>query len=278
MLQAVVIWLSAALALLLASTGVAVAAAASVYAEGVPPEKLLTDPAVSPLLNNPTWIALGTAANEIAVGLALVVWVLVLRPSRAETFPLRRPTAIGVAASLLVVFGLAPLAEVAGFLVDQIVQSDVTAARIIGAAAKKASTAEVVLLLFCIGVMPAIVEEAMFRGVLTAPFARRSAGLAIVVPSVMFGLFHIEPTQIAGTIVLGVGFALARLYTGSLVTCALAHGIYNCAVVLAVRYADVSEDDEISLGRVLVGALLFALGALLLRRSRAEPLSSPATA
>jgi membrane protease YdiL (CAAX protease family) len=170
--------------------------------------------------------------------------------------------------SLLVVFGLTPLADLAGRLVDRLVGSDITASRVITEAAKRASPWELALLLFCVSVLPAIVEEAMFRGVLTATFARRSFAGGLVVPSLLFGIFHIEPTQVAGTIVLGFGFGLARMYTGSLLPCALAHGVYNAAVVLAVRYSDVSADPSFSPAPLLVGAALLVLGVLLLGRSR----------
>lgn len=277
-LQAVLIWLSAAAVMLAASMAVATAAAAVAVADGVPPLKLLTDPTTSPLLNDPVWIAVGTAANGLAVGLVLLVWVLGLRPAPALAFPLQRPSALAVVGSLLVVFGLAPLAELAGAVADRIVQGDVTAARIITAAAKNASTGELALLLVCVAVLPAVFEEAMFRGLVTATFARHSYVMGLVVPSILFGIFHLEPTQIAGTIVLGFGFGIARLHTGSLVSCALAHGIYNAAVVLAVRHADVGHDRSFSPGPLLLGALLFALGMFLLRRARPAALSSPATA
>jgi membrane protease YdiL (CAAX protease family) len=277
-LQAILIWFSAGVVMLAASVLVAAAAAAAAVAQGVPPAKLLADPSASPLMSSPLWIALGTAANELGVAVVLIAWLFALKPTTARVLPLVRPTPLAVFASLLIVFGLAPLAELAGRGVELVVRSDITATRIISEAAQRASFAELMLLMFSVAVLPGIVEEAMFRGVLTAPFAERSKLFAVIVPSILFGLFHIEPTQVAGTMVLGLGFGVARIYTGSLVPGAIAHGLYNGAVVLAVRHAGIDESRPFSPLPLLLGLVLSSLGLFLLQRSTRLALSSPATA
>jgi membrane protease YdiL (CAAX protease family) len=148
-----------------------------------------------------------------------------------------------------------------------VLNPDVTASRLVINAAKNASTGGLVFLLFGLAVMPALAEEALFRGLLTAPFERRF-WLGMLVPSVLFGLFHLEPTQAAGTVILGVGFAAARLCTGTLVTGIIAHFVYNAAVILTVRFTDTTEHHEISLVPVLGGLGLCFVGALLLLREK----------
>lgn len=278
MLQATLIWFSAAIAMLTASGAVAAAAAASVAHEGLPPAEVLADPERSPLFKRPLWIALGTAANELAVGAVLLVWLIALKPKRSDVLPLSTPPALSFVGALLVVFGLTPLADLAGRLVDRWIGAEVTASRVITQAAKGAAPLELVVLLVCVSLLPAIVEEAMFRGVITASFARRSFASGLVLPSVLFGVFHIEPTQVAGTIVLGFGFGLARMISGSLVPCVVAHAVYNAAVVLAVRYSEIDHDRSFSAVPLLLGAVLLAAGVTLLERGRRAAVSSPATA
>lgn len=266
---ALAIWLSSGMVLVFAGVLVGLAAAGSVAASGGKASEILTDPARSPLLNSPFWIAAGTLGNELAVGLALVGWWFLLRPERRLALPLARPTARGVSGALLVTFGIAPWAQAAGELVHRLVQNDITASKIVIAAARGATSVELVFLLFCIAVMPALIEEALFRGLITAAF-RPSFWLSLLVPSVMFGLFHLEPTQAAGTILLGIAFALARLCTGSLTAAMIAHGVYNATVVLAVRYSQDVATSEITLPPLLGGALLAAWGTGLLLRERQE--------
>jgi membrane protease YdiL (CAAX protease family) len=279
-LQAGAIWVTAALAMLAAGVGVAATAAAFANERGASAAQLLSDPLHSPLLTSPIWIAVGTAANELAVLLVLVGWCVALRPTPKLAFPLARTTPLAIIGALLVVFGLTPLAEVFAMVADRWFGSEITATRIITQAAKRAGPAELALLLVSVAVLPAIVEEGMFRGLLTASFARHSRLAALIIPSLLFGIIHIEPTQVAATTVLGIGFALTRLYTGSLVPCVIAHGVYNAAVVIAVRSSEAALDETRAISAIplLVGSALVVAGIYLLRRSGGSPFSSRATA
>lgn len=266
-LQALLVWVTAAVGIVGAGLAVASAAAAAAAARGENPVAALGNPATSPLVNNPTWIAAGTIANELAVLAALGFWLWALRTPFGLALPLRRPTLLGVIGAQLVVFGLAPSAEVMGELVHRITANEVTASRIVVNAARGASGGGLVLLVFALGVLPAIAEEALFRGLLTVPFERRFA-LGLLVPSVLFGLFHLEPTQIAGTIVLGIGFAAGRLCTGTLITPIIVHMVYNTTVVLAVRYSDALVERKLDAVPVVVGLAIALGGGVVLWRER----------
>lgn len=266
-LQALLIWVTAAVAILGAGLAVASAAAAVAAASGQNPVQLLSDPKASPLVTSPLWIAGGTVANELAVLLTLAAWLWILKTPLRIALPLGRPSVLGVLGALLVVFGLAPVAEVMGELMHRLTAHEVTASRIVVNAARGASGPTLWFLVFALGVMPAIAEEALFRGLLTVPFERRFV-LGLLVPSVLFGLFHLEPTQVAGTVVLGVGFAAGRLCTGTLLTSVIAHLVYNTTVVLTVRYSDALVERQLDVVPVLVGLGLALGGAALLWRER----------
>jgi membrane protease YdiL (CAAX protease family) len=266
-LQVLSIWLTAAMGILAAGLATAAVAAATSAAVGKSAIEALADPKTSPLVNSSTWISLGTVANEAAVLITLGVWLWLLKTPLRLALPLTRPSVLGVLGAVLLVFGLAPLAEVMGDLVHRLSGQSLTASRIVVNAARGATGPGVVLLVFGLGAMPALAEEALFRGLLTAPFERRFL-LGLSVPSVLFGMFHLEPTQIAGTIVLGVAFAAARLCTGSLVTSMIAHFVYNTTVLLTVRYSDVLVERQLHLAPVLVGFGVAAVGAALLWRER----------
>jgi len=266
-LQALLIWFTAALAIVASGFVLAALAAAAAALRGAHPTQVLTDPKASPLVNDATWISVGTVLNELSVLGTLGFWLWVMKTPRRIAFPVGRPSVLGVIGGLLLVFGSAPLAEVMGELMHRLTQNEVTASTVVVNAARSASGGGVVLLVFALGVMPALAEELLFRGLLTAPFERKF-WLGLVVPSVLFGLFHLEPTQVAGTIVLGVGFAASRLCTGTLLTSMLVHLVYNTTVVLTVRYSDALVEHQIALTPVLVGVALSLLGAVILWRER----------
>ena len=266
--QALLLWLLAAVALLAASTAMSALAVGVQLRRGVDPTRL-TDPKFSLLATDPLWIALGTLVNEGAIAIVILGAVWWLGLERAEVLARGRPSLASSAAALLLVFGLAPLANALAELVDAWVRNPISAADVVMAAARGASTLELLLLFVGLAVVPAWVEEALFRGVLFSAFERVSGPLAVIVTSVLFAIFHIDPPQAAGTLLLGVAFGLARLATGGIAVSVLIHAIHNAAVLLLVRFGPSPEGAEVAPGAVVVGlAVAAAGGTWLLRRAR----------
>ncbi|MET0790082.1 MAG: CPBP family intramembrane glutamic endopeptidase [Polyangiaceae bacterium] len=272
-LQAVLFWLIALLAVLVTGAGVGATAAVLAVRAGLPVERalaLVTDPHSSPLVTSSTWIAVSIAVNELAVAITLAFWVVRHRPHIGHVFPLGHPTVRTICAGLLIVFGFGPLAEFAGEVAFRFLDRDVDAERLVVAVSRNASSGGLVLVLFAAALLPALVEELMFRGLVTRAFEKRSHAEMVVVPSLLFGIFHLEPTQIAGTVVLGIAFGLTRLYSGSLVPSIVGHAAYNAWVILSVRFTGRIGDHGLHFGRVGAGLGIAALGTLLMVSSPAK--------
>jgi membrane protease YdiL (CAAX protease family) len=91
----------------------------------------------------------------------------------------------------------------------------------------------------------------------------------------LFGLFHLEPTQIVGTTVLGIGFGLVRILTGSVALCMLTHGAYNAAVILALTQVPDAPTHEIEPASVALGLAAAIGGAMLLAKTSGRARSVP---
>ena len=272
-LQAVVFWLIALIAVFVTGVGVAATAAVLAVRAGLPVERalaLVSDPHSSPLVTSSTWIAVSIAVNELAVASTLTFWIVRHRPHIGHVFPIGHPTFRTICAGLLIVFGFGPLAELAGELAFRFLGRELNAERLVVAVTQNASNEGLVGVLFAAAVLPAFVEELMFRGLVTRAFEKRSHAEMVLVPSLLFGLFHLEPTQIAGTVVLGIAFGLTRLYSGSLVPSIIGHAAYNASVILSVRFLGRIGDHGLHFGRVAGGLGVAALGTLLMVSSPAK--------
>jgi len=272
-LQAVRFWLVALLAVLVTGVGVGATAAVLAVRAGLPVDRalaLVTDPYSSPLVTSSAWIAASIAVNELAVAITLSLWVVRYRPHIGHVFPIGHPTLRTICAGLLIVFGFGPLAELAGELAFRFLGRDINAERLVVAVSQNGTNAGLVGVLFAAAVLPAVVEELMFRGLITRAFEKRSHAEMVLVPSLLFGLFHLEPTQIAGTVVLGIAFGLTRLYSGSLVPSIIGHAAYNAMVILSVRFLGRIGDHGLHFGRVAAGLGVAALGTLLMVSSPAK--------
>jgi membrane protease YdiL (CAAX protease family) len=258
-----VLWLFAMV--LVVAAGMAVGAVAALVAvrTGLPMERafqLLSDPKSSPLVTSPIWISISVLASEAVLG--ALVWRF-LRRHRVflhEVCPLGVPSLRDLSGALLCVFGLSPLSGLLAELVRRQLPREVNAESMVVALAKGVTPVELVCVVLATALVPAVVEELLFRGVLTRAFLGRSSLLALSVPSAMFGLFHLEPTQAAGTFVLGFGFGIARLYTDSVLTSILCHLFYNAYVLIDVYAGGQVGSTELHLERVGVGLALSAVG------------------
>jgi membrane protease YdiL (CAAX protease family) len=278
--QAVIAWLLAIVLVLGMGFGVGAVAALIAIGEGLKPDaalSLISDPHSSPLVSSPTWIGVTIALNELTVFGLLVLWRRrLLLPFRAIV-PTGTPTLRATLGAVLLPFGLAPLAELVGELVRRSLPHGVSSDHIVLALARGTSAELFLLVLGAAAVLPAVVEELMFRGFVTTALQGYSPFAKLVLPSLMFGVLHLEPTQAAGVAVLGIAFGLVRLYTGSIWPCIISHFAYNAGTLLEARWFERSQTHVTSWTRVLLGlGLALAAYALLvadLGKRRQSPFS-----
>jgi membrane protease YdiL (CAAX protease family) len=238
-------------------------------ASGRPVVAELGGPAASPLLANPLLFVAGAAVTQGTVALVVAVTLWVRRLNWRAILPFTRAAPGSYAGTLLVVFGLAPFAQLVGELTSRIFKLETKASIIVSHMAESSSLPEFVLLLAALSILPALAEEGMFRGYVTAAYSRHHTLTRLIVPSILFGMFHLEPTQASATVVLGVGFALGRVYSGSLLPSMVAHCLYNGAVLTVARNFPDADDHTIRWEPLFVGGALFAIGLALLLKSRA---------
>lgn len=99
----------------------------------------------------------------------------------------------------------------------------------------------IVITLILVGLLGPIAEEIFFRGfVLPGLIKRLGVGRALVISSLVFGLFHIDPGAIVPTFALGLALGWVYLKTGSIWPAIFAHGLHNTVAVLIAKYGNVT--------------------------------------
>jgi membrane protease YdiL (CAAX protease family) len=210
----------------------------------------------------------GTLANELAVGAVLAGYLWLRREHRRVLVPLGAPTARALGGTFLVVLGVVPWADLVGVLLERWMGRRSDAVEIVISSVRGAGVTGMIGLVVALALVPAVVEEALFRGVITAGF-QRSRTEAVLVPSLLFGAFHFEPQQAAATAVLGIAFGLGRVYTGTVLGSMGAHAAYNTGVILLTRLVGPAAESRISWPLVAVGTASFAVGLWLLAARQA---------
>lgn len=85
--------------------------------------------------------------------------------------------------------------------------------------------------LIFLALLPAVLEELFFRGLMMDAFMRWGAFWAIMLSALAFALSHQMLLRIPGMIFVGIIFGWFKYKTGKLTASILLHFIYNCFVV-----------------------------------------------
>lgn len=122
----------------------------------------------------------------------------------------------------------------------------------------------IVLVLYTISivVIPPIVEEMMFRGMILQGLRRFGDGFAVVASAALFGLYHGNFAQTVFAFLCGLVLGFAVIRTGSLLPAILIHMVNNASSVFVEffeRYQGTAAAEAANNIRVL---LLFALSIL----------------
>lgn len=140
-----------------------------------------------------------------------------------------------------------------------------------------------VLIALTLAVVPAICEEWFFRGMLLRSLVRvRSAMFAIVVSSVVFGLFHVLSGSVIAlerllpTMLVGIVLGYLAVRSGSVLPGMLLHAIHNaCVSFLAYYQPQLSrfdwfpaEDQPVPMSWLAAGVVVAGMGIGLIISSK----------
>lgn len=218
--------------------------------------------------------ALSLARGAIVVQAALAILIgMVLRNSltlKVRALLFDRVSVGAILAGLGLTLGIAPLANEVGIRLSEALHVPMDSARWVTLIVQHANRAEFVTLALTLTLLPACVEELLFRGLLMGALAGANRAAVLLLQATAFGLFHADWAQGTATFVLGLGFGFLRMTTRSLVTPIVAHATYNLVVLLTMRWmgdGDPESGTHQTIGVLCAGMLVSAACATLLERS-----------
>lgn len=93
------------------------------------------------------------------------------------------------------------------------------------------------LVLLIVGLLPAVCEEVVFRGVLLRGLGTQfHPWVAGLLSAVIFAGYHLSLAQLVPMLIVGMVFALLALRSGSTAPTMLAHALNNCIALLFIRH------------------------------------------
>jgi membrane protease YdiL (CAAX protease family) len=148
-------------------------------------------------------------------------------------FPLRAPKAEILSPAILACLGASAVGSLSYGLISLLLDALFGVELGVPVYAAPVGAPSTVLYLVRIVLLPSVLEELFFRGVIMQSLRRFGDGFALVCSSVVFGLAHLNAAQgvSAFFIALAIGFFVLR--TGSILTGVIIHFVNNALVVAA---------------------------------------------
>ena len=101
--------------------------------------------------------------------------------------------------------------------------------------------------LLVVGILPAIGEELLYRGLFYGHYRKRSVLMGALLTGLLFGLMHGNLNQMAYALLMGVIFALVDEASGSTVTSMVMHAFVNCSsvvIIYAVKWLEPVASEQ----------------------------------
>ena len=98
--------------------------------------------------------------------------------------------------------------------------------------------------LILLALIPAAVEEFIFRGLIFNGYKKRNPLKAALMSALLFGLIHMNINQFTYAFVIGIIFALLTYVTGSIIPSTIAHFVINGTSVVASHALAAMESAE----------------------------------
>jgi membrane protease YdiL (CAAX protease family) len=132
----------------------------------------------------------------------------------------------------------------------------------------------IIVSILLVGIIPAFVEELLFRGVILHGFKENySRKKAIIISALLFGIIHLNPWQFVTAFIIGIISAWICIKTGSIILSIYIHLFNNTVSVFSMKFKDVmpvkgfntsfSEQTFQPLWFDIIGVVLTAAGILL---------------
>ena len=239
----------------------------------------------------PLQLLLGEVGLVIAqLVLLLLPVLLVVRLGRFDarkTLSLSMPPPGSVAGGILFLLGGLQVALVLAWLQSLVMPVPVEYLETMSDLLSADTVQRFIWLLFLAAMVPAVAEEALFRGiVLSSLRSRLPTAAAVVITGTVFGLFHLTPDtafRFLPTAWLGMLLSWVVVLSGSLPLAMLLHFLNNAAVLalttipITAERMNAVEDQPPPVIFGVTGALLLIWGFRKLRRASSSPARADAS-
>ncbi len=214
-------------------------------------------------------VKLNIVISQSLILIPIIVYFIITKRKFTEVVRLKKTHPLMIIIVPIIAFAIIPLMTVINALSMLVVDN-----RVSDVASVLVQKNSYGVALFFIALIPAIIEELAYRGIVLGNYIEGSRLSAIVLSGFLFGIMHMNFNQMAYAFVLGIIFGFLLEATGSILSTMLVHFCINGTSIsltyLANKLAPLSEQlekteltDEALLQSVKIYAPLAVVGLVI---------------
>lgn len=195
---------------------------------------------------------------EIILLIPALVYVLVLRPNTVDDVNMSVVSPVTTILTVVLTFLILPLVMLINSVTSLFAENnvDIVLNTIV-------NMNPLWLNLVLLALLPAVVEEFIFRGLIFNGYKRRNPLMAILLSATLFGIIHMNFNQFSYAFVIGVIFGLMAYATGSLLPSIMSHFIINgTSVVISHMAADGTKEPVATEVKLEMADYLYAYAGM----------------
>lgn len=207
-------------------------------------------------------IILNYLSGPIAVILAIGILRLKRKAEIFSALDIKSFDKISVISTILIFLGLTfGLSEVNAVFVSWLEKLGLTVS---APTLPEKTIGGIIASVVCVCIIPAVIEETLFRGLILSGLKRSGAVFAVIFSGVIFALFHMNPAQTVYQFIVGSVYALIILYGKNLILTVSMHFINNLYIVLNYYFWGFSFSGAAQIIVTVIGILCLIGGIALL--------------
>lgn len=126
-----------------------------------------------------------------------------------------------------------------------------------------------IVCVIAVALVPCVVEEIIFRGVLYSTYKQCGVGKAAIFTAILFGLFHMNLNQMSYTVVMGIVLVILNEITGSILSSMLMHFLINATSIISAsayyrQYGTLQSESQSGDFSVLQQLIILSVGSLII--------------
>ena len=186
----------------------------------------------------------GNVSIQFIVIVVPILYIKIMKLDIKQIFPIKKPSLRHIFGAGFFWFGTLILTGFTAALFQLIFPDSAEGVQMLSELLMSQS---LIVLIFTVALLPAICEEFLFRGFVYSGLKNKfSPYIALLITSILFGIFHLDLLRFISTTILGIAINYALYKTDNIFISTYIHFLNNLFSIVLLKLSNLVNTEEIS--------------------------------